>query len=523
MTLAVGGLVAPFVVGLLADRWFAPTSVASAPIVLLRSPYGRRQMGFFGRVFAERGYQTVIQSCRGTFGSGGAFEPFHHEQADGTATLEWLTSQSWFTGSVGTFGPSYLGFTQWAVAGDAPDYVKAMALHVTASCFRDSVVYPGGSFSLETGATWVDFVEFQECRPWQRIRALATAPKRTAPVYTTLPLTEADQRALGHRVEFYQDWLVHEIPGDPWWEPLTFSRQLDRVPPAALVGGWFDVFLLEQVRDYGRLRDAGRQARLTIGPWTHASAKGGAAGIRDALTWFDVHLRGRQPSNPQGNVRLYVMGSDRWVDLPEWPPPADVQRWHLQPGGRLARSTPEPTWPDRYRYDPSDPTPGVGGASLDVRNAGSRDQRHRESRRDVLCYSSDPLVADLTVAGPLSTEVWLRTSQPHVDVFVRLCDVDPSGTSRNISDGILRTDPQPVGAVADEARRVRVDMWPTAMTFRRGHRIRLQVSSGAHPLFARNTGSGERLAAASTLVASDVEIYHDPDHPSAINLPVSNI
>ena len=167
---------------LLADRWFAPTSVASAPIVLLRSPYGRRQMGFFGRVFAERGYQTVIQSCRGTFGSGGAFEPFHHEQADGTATLEWLTSQSWFTGSVGTFGPSYLGFTQWAVAGDAPDYVKAMALHVTASCFRDSVVYPGGSFSLETGATWVDFVEFQECRPWQRIRALATAPKRTAPV-----------------------------------------------------------------------------------------------------------------------------------------------------------------------------------------------------------------------------------------------------------------------------------------------------------------------------------------------------
>ena len=108
-------------------------------------------------------------------------------------------------------------------------------------------------------------------------------------------------------------------------------------------------------------------------------------------------------------------------------------------------------------------------------------------------------------------------------MFVRLCDVDPSGTSRNISDGILRTDPQPVGAVADEARRVRVDMWPTAMTFRRGHRIRLQVSSGAHPLFARNTGSGERLAAASTLVASDVEIYHDPDHPSAINLPVSNI
>jgi uncharacterized protein len=91
---------------LFADRWYGPETVRSAPIVLVRSPYGRRQIGFLGRLFAERGYQCVIQSCRGTFGSGGVFDPFRHERADGLATLEWLASEPWFTGAVGTFGPS---------------------------------------------------------------------------------------------------------------------------------------------------------------------------------------------------------------------------------------------------------------------------------------------------------------------------------------------------------------------------------------------------------------------------------
>jgi putative CocE/NonD family hydrolase len=508
---------------LLADRWFAPSSVRAAPIVLLRSPYGRRQLGFVGRLFAERGYQAVIQSCRGTFGSGGGFDPFHHERVDGLATLEWLASQAWFTGSVGTFGPSYLGLTQWAMAADPPEYYKAMALPVTGSRVRDSVVYPGGSFSLETGATWVDYVEFQERKLWARLRAMATVRKRVAPAYDCLPLRDADVRTFGHPVPFYRDWLAHERPKDPWWEPLDFGKELSRVPPASLIGGWFDIFLTEQVRDYVRLRDAGRPARLTIGPWTHTNGKIGAAGLRDALTWFDVYLRSRASPGSVGPVHLYVMGADRWVQLPDWPPPAVVQRWHLHPHGVLDRVSPGLAPPDSYRYDPADPTPGTGGASLDMRNAGSRDQRRREERRDVLCYTSAPLRGDLTVAGPLAAELWIRASQPHIDLFVRLCDVDGAGRSRNISDGILRLDPDLGDATSDATRRVRIDMWPTALTFRHGHRVRLQVSSGAHPLYARNTGSGERLATAARLVTTNVEIFHDPDHRSAIELPVSPI
>jgi putative CocE/NonD family hydrolase len=508
---------------LLADRWYAPAGAGSAPIVLMRSPYGRRQIGFVGRLFAERGFQAVIQSCRGTFGSGGKFDPFHHEAADGSATLDWLTSQPWFTGTVGTFGPSYLGLTQWSVAATAPEFWKAMALPITASRFREGAVYPGESFSLETGAAWVDFVELQERPYWRRLLARATARHRAAAAYDCLPLRDADGVAIGHRVGFYQDWLVHERPGDPWWKPLDFSRDTSSVPPASLVAGWFDVFLAEQVCDYVRLREAGRPVRLTIGPWTHSNTRVGAAGLRDALDWFDIHLRGRARPAATGRVRLFVMGRERWRDLPEWPPPSTAQRWHLHPAGRLHPQPPSISPPDAYRYDPADPTPGVGGASLNVRNAGSRDQHSRESRADVLCFTSDPCCSDFTVAGPLQAEVWLRTSQPHVDVVLRLCDVDPSGRSRNISDGIFRFGPDAIWPGEDGTWCARISLAPTAITFRRGHRIRLQVSSGAHPLFVRNTGSGERLATAARLVATDVEVFHDAAHPSAIELPVSPI
>ncbi len=141
---------------LLADRWHAADPLpAAAPVVLMRTPYGRRQVGMIGRLFAERGYQAVIQSCRGTFGSGGEWVPFRNERADGLATLDWVSAQPWFAGEVATFGPSYLGLTQWALARDCPGFVKAMALDVTASNFREAVVYPSDCFALETALAWL--------------------------------------------------------------------------------------------------------------------------------------------------------------------------------------------------------------------------------------------------------------------------------------------------------------------------------------------------------------------------------
>jgi putative CocE/NonD family hydrolase len=133
------------------------------------------------------------------------------------------------------------------------------------------------------------------------------------------------------------------------------------------------------------------------------------------------------------------------------------------------------------------------------------------------------MTEDLTLIGPLRAELHVRSTLEHTDFFVRLCDVAPNGRSKNISDGIVRLRPGAVTRSEDNSLSVPISMWPTAHSFRRGHRLRLQVSSGAHPLFIRNTGTDEPLASATTLRAADQEIFHDPEHPSCVVLPLSRL
>jgi putative CocE/NonD family hydrolase len=509
---------------LLTDRWY-PNSpgVNGLPIILVRSPYGRRQLGIVGRIFAERGYQVVIQSCRGTFGSGGRWEPFRNERADGRTTLDWLTAQPWFSGAVGTWGGSYLGLTQWAVAAGAPEFVKAMSLSITASDFRDSVTYPGGSFALETTLSWVYQLEHQELGFLRVLRAQVRGNKELRSAFMTLPLADADRSAIDRHAEFFQHWLVHDATGDSWWEPTDFSQAMAEVPPASLVAGWYDIFLPAQVADFEALRDARRGPRLTIGPWSHTSLAGGAAALRDALEWFDCHLRGDASRLRARPVRIYVMGARRWADVADWPPPAKVQRWYLHRGGALSPSEPDDSGPDRYRYDPADPTPGVGGSSLSWKNNGPKDNRELEGRPDVLTYTSVALADALTVAGPVAAELHLRSSLEHTDFFVRLCDVAPNGRSTNLSDGIRRLCPGEIDKQPDGSFALTIAMWPTANEFRRGHRLRLQVSSGAHPVYARNPGSNEPLGSATTLLVANQEVFHDPQRPSALELPIASL
>ena len=508
---------------LLADRWYPSangSSTTDPPVVLIRSPYGRRQIGIVGRLFAERGYQVVIQSCRGTFGSGGAWQPFRNEREDGHATLEWLAAKTWFGGTTATFGPSYLGITQWAVTDDLPAHVAAMAPCVTASNFRDAAIYLGDELALETTLSWVQQVEHQELRPLAVLRAMARSRSDLQPGYAALPLSDADQRVVGRHVDFFQDWLQHDT-SDDWWSRVDFEASVPNAAPATLVGGWYDIFLARQVRDYEALASAGRPARLTIGPWSHTSPGALAAMLRDGLEWFDEQIHHR-PSKRSQPVRLFVMGSRRWIETASWPPAADPQQWYLHADGRLAPQLPTDSTPDRYRYHPADPTPGVGGASLDRKNSGPKDQHDREARADVLTYTSDALTDPVTVVGPLVMHLHVRPSSPFADYVVRLCDVSPRGKSINLSDGFVRLRGEdPAAAAPDGTLSLQISMWPTANTFHRGHRIRVQISSGAHPLIARNPGTGEPLATASTLVAVDHEVFHDPERPSAIELPIS--
>ena len=213
---------------------------------------------------------------------------------------------------------------------------------------------------------------------------------------------------------------------------------------------------------------------------------------------------------------MYVEGAGEWRDLADWPPPGVApQPWYPGAGGSLTPEPPAQPGISPFRYDPADPTPSVGGQLL-TGKAGSADNRALEARPDVLVFTSTPLTADLDVIGPVSARVRVRASGGHFDPFARLCDVDPRGRSRNVCDGIVRCGAVSPGSVTP----VTVPMSATAHRFPAGHRLRLQVSGGAHPRFARNTGSGEPPATATRLVAVDLQVMHETADPAALLLPV---
>jgi putative CocE/NonD family hydrolase len=506
-------------VTLLADR-YRPAGAGNAPLVLVRSPYGRR--GFwgviFGRLLAERGFQVLMQSCRGTFGSGGTFDPFGpDEHDDGLATVAWMRAQPWYPGAFGTVGPSYLGMVQWAIAADAGPELKAMCPQVTSADFRDPI-YVGRAFCLEMALSWIYDIAGQEERFAFARHVLAD--RKLRPLLQRLPLGDLDRLATGRRVPYYQDWLAHDDPEDAYWKDRRRTGTLDQVTaPVSMVGAWNDFLLPHQLRDYAALRRAGHEPYLTIGPWRHADRETVSAWVTDALAWLRAQLLGDRAGLRTDPVRVFVTGADEWRDLPGWPPDTRPQRWHLQPAGALGTGPPAQSEPDRYMYDPADPTPSLGGP-VGMEGRARVDNRVLEARPDVLTYTSEPLASDLEIFGEAAADLFVRSSREHTDFFARLCEVRPDGASVNVCDALLRLAPGGPAPEADGAFRLRFPLWPAAHRFRRGHRIRLQVSSGAHPRYARNTGSGEPLATATTLLPAQQQVLHDPQHPSAVVLPV---
>ena len=499
-------------IALLADRWAPRAGGQSLPTALIRSPYGRR--GAFGaamaRPLAERGFQVLIQSTRGTFGSGGVFDPMRCERDDGLATLEWVVKQPWFGGTIVLTGPSYLGYVQWAVADRVPPEVKAMIPQVTESALTLEFLRPDG-LSLETPFGWGVTIADQERR--MAFLRQGVRVRKTLRALRTLPLSQADKAAIGRRSDYIQDVIAYDANA-PRWAGIDHRHLVgDVTVPVSSIGGWYDIFLPGQIRDFEILQEAGRPARLTVGPWTHTSPGLIRAAMQETLAFGLPYARLEQPPE-RPPVRLYVMGDEAWRDFDSWPPPGyAASRFYLQPGGGLAGEPPGESAPDRYRYDPADPTPGIGGVRLSG-TAGRVDNTALEARADVLTYTTAALGHDAEVIGEVSAEIWFRSSLSYADVFVRLCDVDPRGRSHNVCDGLIS-----LPGVA-ELTCATVRMWPTAHKFRRGHRIRLQVSSGAFPRYARNPGTGEPNATAVALRPADQEVYHDAGHPSAIILPV---
>ncbi|MEO5840403.1 MAG: CocE/NonD family hydrolase [Acidimicrobiales bacterium] len=297
----------------------------------------------------------------------------------------------------------------------------------------------------------------------------------------------------------------------------------DWTVPTLLVDGWHDYPLPGVCDDYCALRDAGVPVRLRIGAGGHIGG-GGEGGMTDApLEWFDTYLLERPdlvtPAVTPRRVSVHVQGEGgEWRDLDDWPPPTSVAtRWYLAGNGRLATDPPASDGdPDAYVYDPAHPTPAVGG--IGMLTGGAVDNRSLESRADVLVYTSEVLDEPLTVIGPVSAELFVSSTLDHTDYFVRLCDVHPDGRSLNVCDGLQRLDPSTITRDVDGVFRVPVALWPAGHRFAAGHRVRVQVSSGAHPVYGRNLGTGEPHATATTMRSSNQRVYHEPGRLSSITL-----
>lgn len=532
----------------LATDIYFPAGLPKAPVILTRTPYGKRgplggSLGE-GREIAARGYIFVYQDVRGRYGSEGNFYPFTSEEKDGHDTLAWIRKQSWFGGKVATFGASYLGTTQWFPSPG--EDLSAMFLIVTSPNLRE-VVYTGGELHLMTVFTWSALMGERKAN-----LKFALKLSKLNDFFQTLPLSSADDRA-GRDVDYFNDALD---PLGLWkkYESLNFESRYQEVrAPAVLVAGWYDMFLGPQLKDFNRLLTEGqghaKDSVLVVGPWGHGQGGDGtvsygpsadqdkAIGQDQALLWFDYWMKGEKNAAAEWpRVKIFVMGENQWRDEKEWPlARAQYTKYYVHSGGRaltragdgtLSLEPPAGNEPaDAFAYDPLNPVPTLGGNNLGL-SLGAFNQSKVEDRPDVLCYTSPVLSADLEVTGPITATLYAISDAKDTDFTVKLVDVYPDGAPVNIQDGIVRAlfrnnDPEhPTPLVPGAVEQYQIDLWATSNLFQAGHRIRVEISSSNFPRFNRNLNTGEPVPSAARGVVAHQSIVHDVQHPSFILLPV---
>lgn len=534
---------------------YRPTARGPWPVLLTRLPYGKHLPGGVRMLIdplglARGGYIVVVQDTRGRFASEGDWEPWTFEATDGYDSVRWAASLPGSNGSVGMFGMSYFGNTQWMAALSKPPELKAIAPTVTWSEPDDGLFSRGGVLELGISVYW-SLLQGADAL----LRRHADDPAALGVAVSAL-VSDIDHVAktgyLELPAEHHPAFARHRIPElgfersrrEPGWDDScrVAGRQSEVDLPSLHIGGWYDIFCQGTLDNFTAMQSAGRPATLIMGPWAHADSSGylgdvnfGLAssadllGFRGSLTdiqsgWFAKWLISHADESAWGQttlppVLLFVMGTNEWREEQEWPLTRAVPtELFLRADGQLTIDPPavaERT--DTYRYDPTEPVITTGGA-LFMSNEfrpGPLDQGLIESRPDVLIYTTEPLSEDLEVAGRVRAVLHVATDCPSTDWVVRLCDVDPAGVSRNIVDGIVRSE-----APADEFTEQEVDLWSTSYVFRAGHRIRVQVTSSNFPRWARNFNTGEPTQDGTRIRTAQQRVAHDPARPSRIILPV---
>ena len=452
-------------------------------------------------------YILVVQDTRGQGNSEGVDSVFlqdgwRDDKWDGWDTVEWIKSQSWCNGKVGTYGASALGITQYLLAG-AHHSAHLCGVPFVASwdMYRNAVM-PGGEYRQNDIDAWLSY-----------------------------------QNAM-----YMKDYFADHYVRDTVWDWLDVGTRVDSVTTAFYhIGGWYDFFSQGTVEAFQALKHLGNK-RLLMGPWSHFTINTPQVGEvtfpnavltnLDTLVfkWFDYWLKGTGDISDIPTVYYYLMGPvdtsgywNDWYEADDWPPTSDSVVLYLRSGGSLSFEEPGFEAPDLFVYDPRNPVPTVGGNNLAL-PAGPYDQDSVWTRPDVLTYITEPLQEDLVVTGDVKLRLYFSSDRLDTDFTAKLVDVYPDGRKMLILDGIkmarhrLGLDREDF-LTPGEVYEMEIDLWPTAYVFPAGHRVGLAISSSNWPRFRLNLNNGGHPLrdTTDTLIATNV-VYHDLEHPSALVL-----
>jgi len=546
---------------------YRPADGKKYPAILSRTPYNKLMSGNSDYLTAAdaafAGYAFVIQDTRGRFASEGGYVPGQPEGQDGYDAVEWVASEPWCDGRVGMAGGSYLGRIQWQTAMGQPPSLKAIAPAIISSGpIPESRL--GGVLDFEQAVSWyavmaVEMVNRMERdgRDVVKMREMVTRAMRNIDEvieflpFKDVPHFDFDGLREGFSVRTVETALsLLKEESDLYWD---FSKVL---VPCFHAGGWYDIYSGSLFTSFNKMRAEGgtetaRQGQHVLcGPWAHgrtllaftgalhfgASAGGVAAFAPNRqLAFFDRYVKGIDVDTPP--VRYFVMGENMWRNGNAWPlPETEWTRFFLSSKGKantasgdgvLTQSAPGSQPADRYDYDPLNPVPTVGGRSLPTGKLvpGPFDQVHAEKRNDVLCYTTPQLEAGIEVTGPVKVHLFAASSAKDTDFAAKLVDVYPDGGAYNVAEGILRAKfrnglIQPGFITPGEVNEYVIDLASVSILFKKGHRIRLDVTSSNFPRFDRNMNTGNPFGEDAEGTVANQTVYHDDTYTSHVELPV---
>ena len=527
---------------------YRPAKPGTYPVVVLRTPYNKAQHADMGPYFAKRGYAFVAQDVRGKYKSEGTFNAWAQERDDGVATLDWLVKQPWCNQKIGAWGPSYLGFTSLVLAPSGHPALKAV-VNISGPGDVYRTLFPGGSLHLAA------------IMPWSLI--MANGREQAAPSDLQRPIRELlrltplsdGNKAAGAKVPFWHDVVSHPRNAE-FWTDMGISKQYGDISvPILHITGWNDFICRHTLEVYNGIHTAspGTVQKIHVGPWHHDQAGtnttqsgdedfGAHAALDEegfyqlSMRWFDHYLKGiDNGAEHDAEAKYFVMGRNEWTESDQWPP-KDVHLldWYLATDGKGARSTGRLTRESQsvdhqisFVYDPHDPVPTTGGANIHFfrSNLGVKDQREVEKRRDVLVFTSPPLQEPIQIVGPIAVTLFAATDATDTDFTAKLVEVRSDGYARIIEDGIIR------GRFRDSQLKAElmtpgvlyelsIDLGATAIEIKKGHQLRIEVSSSNFPKYSRNPNTGEDPMTASVFKSANQTIFTGGSHPSRVTLPI---